>query len=111
MSNVVDRLFAEMLNRMAPKKGPRYSELLRKSGLEEIGRQAAQAETGASWNYYSQYGGTGFETPQLRTALYAIGRKRRRAEDNLRAYTDILRRREDLQDKWAEAMERLEMEG
>jgi len=77
-----------------------YSDIMLQKGGEQIEQAASQEEQGAAWNYYSQFAGTGFETPGLRMKMYSIGRKKRRAEDNLSAYYQILSKQENLHDKW-----------
>ncbi len=85
-----------------------YPDLLLTENQAAIQRQSAQEASSASWNYYSTYGGTGVETPALRMALYSIGRRKRRAEDNLAAYYQILKKREGLQSKWDKTFEDLQ---
>lgn len=78
----------------------RYSEATYYSGMRDIRNQTNQEEQNAGWNYYQQFGGTGVETPGLKLAMYSIGRRKRKAEDNLAAYYQVLKGQEDQQDKW-----------
>jgi len=77
-----------------------YADTMLEQSRQGIDRQTQSMGTNAAWNYYSQFGGTGVETPALRMALYNIGRQKRRATDNLSAWYSVTKKQETLQDKW-----------
>jgi hypothetical protein len=82
-----------------------YADTMLEQSRQGIDRQSQGAETSAAWNYYSQFGGTGIETPGLKMALYNIGRQKRQATDNLGAWYSVTKKQEDLQDKWQKMWE------
>lgn len=82
-----------------------YADTMLEQSRQGIDRQSQGAETNAAWNYYSQFGGTGIETPGLKMALYNIGRQKRQATDNLGAWYSVTKKQEDLQDKWQKMWE------
>jgi hypothetical protein len=82
-----------------------YADTMLEQSRQGIDRQTQQAGTQAAWNYYSQFGGTGIETPGLQNALYNIGRQKRKATDNMDAWYSVTKKQEDLQDKWQKMWE------
>lgn len=82
-----------------------YANVLERQGRQQIEQQTGNDELNASYNYYSHFAGTGMETPGLRLAMYGLGRRKRKAVDNLEAYASVLHKQEEMQDKWRKIWE------